>query len=80
MLFYIIRIYLADKYNHKQIIIIITIINNYPNNTLLVCLMPLYYYLYKLIYVLLPERSERLFLLISAMPIKLFNITKKEGS
>lgn len=40
--------------------------------------MPLYYYLYKLIYVLLPERSERLFLLISAMSIKLFNITKKE--
>lgn len=80
MLFYIIRIYLADKYNHKQMIIIITIINNYTNNTLLVCLMPLYYYLYKLIYVLLPERSERLFLLISAMPIKLFNITKKERS
>lgn len=40
--------------------------------------MPLYYYLYKLIYVLLPERSERLFLLISAMSITLFNITKKE--
>ena len=33
MLFYIIRIYLADKYNYNQMIIIITTINNHTNNT-----------------------------------------------
>lgn len=33
MLFYIIRIYLADKYNHSKMIIVIIIINNHTINT-----------------------------------------------